>query len=420
MRNSLEIKDEKAQLKTRACEMIDLCKKEIRDFSPEEQDEYDKIKSQIEELNRELKALEDSLENTDDDSEEEDEKEEESRKNINFIQTTMEKRFSLVKAIRNVANNKPQDELTAAVLAAGSEQVRRSGVAAQGQIQLPESRAAVTVASEGTDLVATDLFDIVTPLRARNVLVQAGARFMSGLVGNVQFPIMTASNVTWKGETAQAADGAPTFSNVTLTPHRLTAYVDISKQLLAQDSLDVENVIREDLIAAINNKLEATILGNGDGKEGGSAIIAPVGMRNGITATTVSNYAGICTLEGAIDDANVLGGCAYVISNKAKAALRAMIKGTNGTGMVYENGAIDGTIAYNTSNFGTGSSDPNSIIYGDWSNLAIGNWAGIDIVVDPYTVAISGQVRIVVNAFFDAKKLRASAFAIGTYTAPQS
>ena len=253
-----------------------------------------------------------------------------------------------------------------------------------------------------------------------NVLVQAGARFMSGLVGNVQFPIMTASNVTWKGETAQAADGAPTFSNVTLTPYRLTAYVDISKQLLAQDSLDVENVIRQDLIAAINNKLEATILGNGNGKEGGSTVIAPLGMRNGITATTVSNYAGICTLESAIDDANVLGGCAYVISNKAKAALRSMIKGTNSTGMVYEGGYIDGTVAYNTSNFGTGSNDPNSIIYGDWSNLAIGNWAGIDIVVDPYTVAISGQVRIVVNAFFDAKMLRSSAFAFGTYTAPSA
>ena len=420
MRNSLEIKDEKAQLKERASEMIDLCKKEIRDFSPEEQDEYDKIKSQIEELNKELKALEDSLEIKEDDSEEEDEKEEESRKNINFIQTTMEKRFSLVKAIRNVANNKPQDELTAAVLAAGSEQVRRSGIAAQGQIQLPESRAAVTVAAEGTDLVATDLFDIVTPLRAKNVLIQAGARFMSGLVGNVQFPIMTASNVTWKGETANAADGAPTFSNVTLTPYRLTAYVDVSKQLLAQDSLDVENVIREDLIAAINNKLEATILGNGDGKEGGASIIAPKGMRNGITATTVSNYAGICTLEAAIDNANVLGSCAYVISNKAKAALRAMIKGTNSTGMVYDGGYIDGTVAYNTSNFGTASNDPNSIIYGDWSNLAIGNWAGIDIVVDPYTVAIAGQVRIVVNAFFDAKMLRSSAFAFGTYTAPSN
>jgi predicted nuclease with TOPRIM domain len=126
MRNSLEIKDEKAQLKTRAAEMIDLCKKEIRDFNPEEQKEFDEIRSKIEGLNTELQALEDSLEIKDDSQEEE-----ESRKTQNFINTTMEKRFSLVKAIRNVANNKPQDELTAAVLAAGSEEVRRSGISAQ-------------------------------------------------------------------------------------------------------------------------------------------------------------------------------------------------------------------------------------------------------------------------------------------------
>lgn len=412
MRNSLEIKDEKAQLKTRAAEMIDLCKKEIRDFNPEEQKEFEEIRSKIEGLNTELKALEDSLEIKDDSQEEE-----ESRKTQNFINTTMEKRFSLVKAIRNVANNNPQDELTAAVLRAGSEEVRRSGIAAQGQIQLPESRAIVSVANEGTDLVATDLFDIVTPLRARNVLVQAGAKFMGGLVGNVQFPVMSASNVTWKAETANAADGAPTFSNVTLTPYRLTAYVDISKQMLAQDSLDVENVIREDLINAINTKLESTILGSGDGKEGGASVIAPIGMRNGITATNVTTFADLCALEATLDDANIIGERAYVLSNKAKAALRGMIKGTNATGMVYENGMVDGTKAFDTSNMGTGANDK-AFIVGDWSNLAIGNWGGIDIVVDPYTVAIAGQIRLVVNTFFDAKKLRSTAFAVGTYVAP--
>ena len=312
MRNSLEIKDEKAQLKTRAAEMIDLCKKEIRDFNPEEQKEFDEIRSKIEGLNKELESLEASLEIKDDSQEEE-----ESRKTQNFINTTMEKRFSLVKAIRNVANKKPQDELTAAVLAAGSEELKRSGIAAQGEIQLPESRAIVSVANEGADLVATDLFDIVTPLRAKNVLVQAGARFMGGLVGNVQFPIMTASNVAWAGETADAVDGAPTFSNVVLTPYRLSAYVDISRQMLAQDSLDVENVIRQDLINAVNTKLEATILGNGDGKEGGSAVVAPKGMRNGITATTVSDFAGLCALEATLDDANILGEKVYILSNKA-------------------------------------------------------------------------------------------------------
>lgn len=414
MRNSLEIKDEKAQLKTRAAEMINLCKKEIRDFDPEEQKEFEEIRSKIEGLNTELKALEDSLEIKDDSQEEE-----ESRKTQNFINTTMEKRFSLVKAIRNVANNKPQDELTAAVLAAGSEEVRKSGISAQGQIQLPESRAIVSVANEGTDLVATDLFDIVTPLRAKNVLVQAGARFMGGLVGNVQFPIMTASNVTWKGETADAADGAPTFSNVTLSPYRLTAYVDISRQMLAQDSLDVENVIRQDLINAINTKLEATILGAGDGKEGGSVIVAPKGIRNGVTATTVSDFATLCSLEATLDDANILGEKVYILSNKAKAGFRGMIKGTNSTGMVYENGMVDGTRAYNTSNMGTGANDK-AFIVGDWSNLAIGNWGGIDITVDNVTRAVAGQVRIVVNAFFDAKVLRAGAFAFGNYAAPQA
>lgn len=416
MRNSLEIKDEKAQLKARAIGMIENCKKEIRDFSPEEQEEYDKIKSQIEELNKELKALEESLKEKDNDSEENEENEE-SEKNSKNNRNMKTKNFSLVKAIRSIANNQQLDELSAAVIAMGQEEARKAGISAQGQIQLPESRATVTVASEGEDLVATDLFDIVAPLRAKNVLVQAGAKFLGGLVGNVQIPVMAATNVTWKGETADAADGGASFTSVTLTPYRLTAYVDISKQMLAQDSVDVENAIRQDLINAINTKLEQTILGAGDGKEGGSVIVAPKGIRNGITAATISTFANLCDLEATLDNANILGERAYVLSNKAKAGLRSMLKGTNATGMVYENGTVDGTRAFDTSNMGTGANDK-ALIYGDWSNLAIGNWGGIDLTVDPYTKAAAGQVRIVVNAFFDAKVLRSGAFAVGTYTAP--
>ena len=104
MRNSLEIKDEKAQLKARAIGIIENCKKEIRDFSPEEQEEYDKIKSQIEELNKELKALEESLKEKDNDSEENEENEE-SEKNSKNNRNMKTKNFSLVKAIRSIANN---------------------------------------------------------------------------------------------------------------------------------------------------------------------------------------------------------------------------------------------------------------------------------------------------------------------------
>ena len=418
------------QLKKEAEEIIDKAIQESRDLTNEEMENVSKLEDAITELREKEDEVEEEpkqeeKENTDSTEEEEpkddddtkeeeepeveDEEEDNKRSNININTMKEERNFSLVKAIRAIANNQQMDDFTAAVIAEGKEENRKAGISSQGQIQLPSTRATVTVASEGEDVVVTDLLDILTPLRAKNVMAQAGAKIMGNLVGNVQVPIMTASNVTWEGEISDAKDGAPSFSHITLTPHRLTAYIDISKQMLVQDSLDVENTIRQDLIAAINSKLESTILGDGDGKEGGAVVIAPVGMFNVLTPTTVSDFAGICDVEADIEDANVLGECKYVMSNKCKAALRGMIKGTNATGMVFENGSVDGTEALNTSNVAS-----TNYIYGDWSNLAIGSWGGIDLTVDPYTRAAAGQVRLVVNAFFDAKVLREEAFAAGT------
>ena len=417
--NSLQLKDQRSQITKQANEIIELAKKEVRDLTDDEAQKIEDYENQVKEVDEELKALQSRLDNLrfGEDNEDEDEDNEtpsENNEDKEQNHRTMKKQsFSLVKAIRSIANGQQLDELTAAVIAQGNEEARKAGISTQGQIQLPESRAAVTVTAEGEDVVATDLFDILMPLRAKNVLVQAGAKFMGNLVGDVQIPVMTANNVTWKGEVASAADGAGTFSHITLSPHRLTAYVDISKQMLVQDSVDVENAIRTDLINAINTKLEETILGNGDGKEGGTTIVAPLGMRNGVTATSVTGYDKVCEVESNVEDANVLGECVYIMSNKAKAALRGMIKGTNGTGMVYENGSVDGTKAFNTSHLGTAK----TYIYGDFSNLAIGSWGGVDITVDPYTQAAAGKVRIVVNAFFDAKKLRDGAFAVGTIAA---
>ena len=401
MSNSVEIQDARAQLKQRALEIIDNCKKEVRDLSDAETQELETIKGQIKEKDDELRELQERLDNLN--FEEVEDRKEENNKSINTQK--MNKRFSLVKAIRSIANNQPLDNVTMAVIKEGQEEARKAGVNAQGQIQLPsmEERATVTVTEEGEDVVATELFDILTPLRAKNVLVQAGAKFLSNLVGNVQVPVMSKSNVTWEGETASASDGAPTFSHVTLSPKRLTAYVDISKQMIAQDSIGVENAIRTDLVAAINAKLEETILGNAAG-----STTKPEGMFNALTPTSVSDFAGICDLEADIEDANVLGECVYIMSNKAKSAMRSMIKGTNGTGMVYENKEVDGTKAFNTSNV-----SGKQYVYGDFTNLAIGSWGGVDLTVDPYTKAADGQIRIVVNMYVDAQILRDEAFVAG-------
>ena len=245
-----------------------------------------------------------------------------------------------------------------------AEEMRHANLNYSGQIQIPtEKRATVTVAAEGEDVVATDIYNILEPLRAKNILVQAGAKFMTGLVGDVQVPIMTAANVTWEGETAAAKDGAGTFSNVKLSPKRLTAYIDISKQFLAQDGLGAEALIRQDLINAINSKLEATILGAGAGSG-----TEPKGIFNEAEADTITNFATLTALEAKLEDANVYGETKYIMAPNVKAALRNLPKSAKTTQLVMENNAVDGTPALVTSNVAK-----NMLAYGDFSNIAIGS-----------------------------------------------
>ena len=402
-------------------EMQDEKEKEVQDETVEKTDEVQEDKEvptqeEVEKKNTDTEDKEEVQEETVEKSDEEvveddnkdndvegEDKEEETRsactnKHIN-INTMKEQRFSLLKAIRNVAENRQLDNVTAAVCNEGMKEMRAAGLNTVGQIYIPtmETRAAVSVASEGADVVATDLYDIIEPLRAKNVLVQAGAKFYTGLTNNAQIPVMTGSNVNWAGETAAATDGNVLFNNVTLTPKRLTAYVDISKMLLAQDSIGVENAIRQDLINAINSKLESTILG-----KGAKSATTPAGIFNGKTPTKVTDFEGLVGLEAKVEEANVLGGISYIASPSARASFRNMMKGSRGTAqLAYVDGSLDGTPVYSTSNV-----EAKTFVVGDFSNLAIGSWGGLDIVVDNYTQAVNGMIRLVVNAYFDAAQIR--------------
>lgn len=414
-------------------EMQDEKEKEVQDETVEKTDEVQEDKEvptqeEVEKKNTDTEdekevQVEDTVEKSDEEVEEDENKDNDvegedkeedketrsarTHKHIN-INTMKEQRFSLLKAIRNVAENRQQDKVTAAVCNEGMKEMRAAGLNTVGQIYIPtmETRAAVSVASEGVDVVATDLYDIIEPLRAKNVLVQAGAKFYTGLTNNAQIPVMTGSNVGWAGETAAATDGNVLYNNVTLTPKRLTAYVDISKMLLAQDSIGVENAIRQDLINAINSKLESTILG-----KGAKSATTPAGIFNGKTPTKVTDFEGLVGLEAKVEEANVLGGVSYIASPSARASFRNMMKGSRGTAqLAYTDGTLDGTPVYSTSNV-----EAKTFVVGDFSNLAIGSWGGLDIVVDNYTQAVNGMIRLVVNAYFDAALIRPEAFQFGTF-----
>ena len=360
----------------------------------------------------------DNPENTPDDKEVDPDKDKEDKEDnpdkkeqkskINKHNIMSEKKFNLLSAIRSIAENKPLDPEVQAVVDAGKSEMRNAGLSVNGQLQIPaETRAAVTVTTEGEDVVVTDFANILEPLRTKNVLVDSGAHILTGLVGDLQIPAMGAENVNWEGETDPAQDGASTFTNVKLTPHRLSAYIDISKQFLVQDSLGAEALIRRDLVAAIQSKLESTIFST-DATDGSK----PAGIFNGVTPTKVTDFKGLCTLESDVEDANFYGPAKYIVSPKAKAAMRAMAKSTKSTQLVMEGDNIDGTPVLST-----GHIAKDTFAYGDWSQLYVGQWGAIDLTVDPYTKAADGQVRLVVNCFFDFKLVRPKAVVYGTTAA---
>ena len=392
-KNSVELRDAIEQLRIEAQTMVETAKTEKRELTEEEQGRKDEIKEEMKNLEAELKELEDK------ENEEPKDNENVPTDEENKSKRNMKKNFSLIGAIRSVVDNKPMDELTKAFLEAGKAEMR--GMTANGQIQLPVEARTITVGTEHDDVISTDLFDVLKPLQNRLALTEAGCQFVTGLVGDVQWPTMSNGAAAWEGETAEADDANITFGNIKLQPHRLSTTIEVSKQFIMQDSTGAEMAIREEIVEAIRQKLEATIFGTAN------TAGQPQGIFYGMS-DTVSDFAGICEMEADLEEAKVYGPYKYVMSPSAKAALRGMIKGTNATGMVYENGEVDGTPAIST-----GLITGKKVAVGDWGHCVLGQWGGIDLVVDPYTKAKNATIVLTVNAWFDFKVLREGA--IKTY-----
>ena len=311
---------------------------------------------------------------------------EDNKRNLNNVKNNnfrMEKRYSLMKELRSALETGKSFNLADV-----------------------ESRA-YSVSADGDDVVATDIYDIWSPLRSKNVIVEAGARTLTNIRNNVQIPLMSAVSANWASETGAAQDGSGTFTSKKLTPKRITAKYPISLQLLAQDSIGIENAIREDISKAINSKLESTLLSSlagDDDKPAGLFYAAETGG----TMVEIGSFADVCNFEGKVEEANFEGGV-YVMSPKAKAALRNMPKSAKSTQLVMEAGQVDGTPAFVTSHVAD-----KKIIYGDFSNIVIATWdtVMVDVVRDTASVG-NGQVTIVVNAFCDAALVRPEGLVFG-------
>lgn len=395
------LKDLKDKEDNKEVEVVDESKEEEQpqeDTTEVEEPKEDNTEG--EQPQEETTQEEEQQDTKDNDGEDDKDKKEDKRtSNINI----MNKEFRLISAINAIANNRNLNEVDSAVVNAGATAMRNAGISTSGQIQLSAEKRTLSVAT-ADGVVETEVENILAPLRDNSVLINAGAKYLTNLQGNVKLPVMGKGNVTWEGEVASAKDFGTTITAKELKPKRLTAFIDVSKQFLNQQSASAETTLRADIVNAIGEKLQKTILGTAVGSE-----TQPNGIFSidASAVTSVTAFKDICDLEAKVDDSNAGANRCYLVSNKAKAGLRNMAKSTKSTELVMQNGEIDGTKVYATSSIAD-----KYIAYGDFSNLVIGQWGGIDLVVDQYTVAKEGCVRLVINCYFDAVVTRPEAIAI--------
>lgn len=327
----------------------------------------------------------------------------------------------LIRSIREMTNNRVVSTDVNALFEAGERSMRAAGVATTGGLILPmEYRGdtiKATVASDGKEIVTEDMLDIVGPIRDKLVLVAAGATYMTGLVGNVGLPYYSGSNAAWAEETAAASSGKGTFSKKTMSPKRLTTYIDVSKQFLAQDSVMANNLLMNDLATAVAVKLQQTVFGKHV-----SAATMPDGFFTGSPTYICSgnaSFGGIIDMESAVDtDSALAENMAYIMGGKARGILKKTLRAASvAEGFIYEDGMVNGYKTFTTASMASGlqtGADEFGIVFGNWADLIIGQWGGLEITVDNLTQATNGAIRLVVNGYFDVIKRRDTSFAVGS------
>jgi HK97 family phage major capsid protein len=330
------------------------------------------------------------------------------------------KSYSITNAMKSLVNegkvNGLEKEVSDAI-------AKRSGKETHGFFLASQRDLVAGTATDGAELVPTDTRggDFIDALRPNMVTMQAGVRVLNGLKGDVSIPRKTStSTATFKAEVTTHVSSEPQFDSVTLTPRHLGCFTDVSKQLLAQGSPDVDALIRDDLNKAIAVGLDkAVIQGAGDGSNAPQGII---GATDVPVITIADNDGGEPTKAElhnflkSLDDNNALSGnCTWITTPTIAAAAKQTLldSGVSGYQWNMDNNTMLGYPAFSTANI-----PAERTIFGDFSEYILGVFDGIEIVYDPYSGAKTRTVTFVLNLMCDGDVRQPLAFATSDSGAP--
>jgi len=341
---------------------------------------------------------------------------------------TEQRDYSLLKAVAESA----QGKLSGLEKEVSDEIAAKTGKAARG-FYMPSNISFRTNQTVGTNNVGgflkpTDHLgdEFIEALKARLVVGQAGARILQGLKGDVAIPKMSAetSNVSFVAEDSAPSEGNATFAQVTMSPKTLAAQLDISRKLMMQSDPSIEAVLRQDVINSFARKIDEVALEGGGSNEPSGIIASSTGNVVAIgTNGGAVTYAKCVDMVEAVEVDNAIlndASVKFVGNPKVTANLRTIGKqasGVEGNFILGEDNRILGydylssTLVPSDLTKGSGS-NLSALIFGDFSQLMLGFYSGVDVIVDPYTGSNAGTTRLAFFQDFDVALRHDDSFSV--------
>ena len=323
------------------------------------------------------------------------------------------RRFSIVKFF-NEAIEGNLTGLEAKAAEEGAEEYRRLGFTANGQV-IPtfvlRDILGQSATADGDALAETRPATFMPQLNNKLAVQNLGATVLTGLVGKV--PVVSASAVTaeWATEGKDVAVKKVNWAKNMLTPKRNVTRMAVTKDLLRQTSYDVEAYLKNLMQQAHNELVEAGVIAG--------AVDGPTGILKTAGITTINaggpiSWENIVALETAVNENNASKGrLGYLTNAKVWGAMKTTPKTAGSDRFIMEETAGDRVNGYpaDWTNL-VPSADGSVMIFGNWSDLFVGEWGGIDVVIDPFTQAGSAQTVITFNAWNDALVAEPKSFAV--------
>ena len=355
------------------------------------------------------------------------------------LSETEKRCYSVIRGIQSCLRSKTGKIEGCLEAEVSQELSRRSGQEFEGfgvphdaKVRLSQERSygkrrdmSVSVFNQGGATVQTT---VVTPiielLRNRMVTDKLGITVMSGLTSNVAIPRQTAAAIAYSlAESATLTKSTQALDQILLTPHRVGAYNDYTRQLLLQSSIDVENFIRDDLMKVIAIKWDYLILnGQGAGSEP-LGIMATPGV-SAVLFGAAATYSKMVEFETDLAQYNAdAGTMAYVTTPSVRGKLKtagATLTGATTVAAgpysaIWTPGENSGEGAVNGYRALASNQVPNNqVIFGNWNEVIHGLYGGYDIIVNPYSRDTDAAVRITVNTFGDVAIRHPQSFAVSS------